>query len=64
MELTPLSCVIIWLCGFVIFLQLRLVFLGHLALASLFVLRIQKSKVLLLFFKLLLDLDSVSVYHA
>ena len=73
MELTPLSCVLLRLRGVVLCLRLRRVVLGHPALALSFVLWfggtfpllwIRRSKVSLLLFKLLLDLDSVSVCRA
>ena len=72
MELTPLSCVLFWLHDAVLCLQLWRVALGRPALALSFVLwfegtfpllRIRRSKVSLLLFKLLLDLDSISVCH-
>ena len=70
MELTPFSSVLSRLCGVVLCLQLQLVVLGYLALALSFVLWfrgtfpllwIRRSKVSLLLFKLLLDLDDISV---
>ena len=70
MELTPLSLVLFWLHDDVIFLQLWWVVLGRPALALSFVLRfggtfplvrIHRSKVSLLLFKLLLDLDNISI---
>ena len=72
MELTPFSCVLLQLHGVFLFLQLWQVVLGHPALAFSFVLRfgstfpllwIHKSKVSLLLFKLLLDLDDVLVHR-
>ena len=73
MELTPLPCVLFQLRGAILFLQLWRVVLGHLALASSFVLcfggtfpllQIHKSKVSLLLFKILLDLDDISLCGA
>jgi len=70
MELILLLCVLLSLHAVVLCLRLRRVVLGHPALALSFVLRfggafpllkIRISKVSLLLFKLLLDLDSVSV---
>ena len=70
MELTPFSSVLSWLRGVALCLQLRLVVLGCPALALSFVLWfrgtfpllwIRRSKVSLLLFKLLLDLDGISV---
>ena len=70
MELTPLSCVLFWLRGIVLCLQLRLVVLGCPALALSFVLWfrgtfpllwIRRSKVSLLLFKLLLNLHGILV---
>ena len=70
MELTPFSRVLFRLSGVVLYLQIWRVVLGCPALALSFVfwfrgtfplLRIRRSKVSLLLFKLLLDLDSVSV---
>ena len=71
MELTPLFHV--YLCGVFICLQLWQFFLGHPALALSFVLwfvgtfpllQIHRSRVSLLLFKLLLDLDNISVCPA
>ena len=65
-ELTPLSRVLLWLRGVVLFLQLWRVVLGRPALALSFILQfggtfplfqIRRPKVSLLLFKLLLDLD-------
>jgi len=73
MELTPLSRVLFWLCGAIIFLRLSRVVLGHPTLALSFVLqfggtfplfRIHRSEVLILLFKLLLDLDDISICRA
>lgn len=73
MELTPFSRVPVWLCNVVLCLHLWRVVLGYLALALYFVLwfrgtfpllQIRRSKVALLLFKLLLDLDSISVCYA
>ena len=73
MELTPLSRVLFRLCDTVLCLQLWQVVLGRPALAFSFVLwfggtfpllRIYRSKVSLLLFKILLDLDSASVHRA
>ena len=70
MELTPLSCVLLCLRGVVIFLQLRRVIMGRLVLALSFALRfggafpllqVHRSKVSLLLFKFMLDLDNVSI---
>lgn len=70
MELTPFSRVLIFLHGVVICLRFRRVNLGHPALAlvcspwfgaTFSFLQIRKSKVSLLLFKFLLNLDSVSV---
>ena len=61
MELTPLSCFLLQLHGVFLFLRLRRVVLGHLALAFPFGLWNFKSKVSLLMFEILLDFDSVSV---
>lgn len=73
MEVTPFPCVLLCRHGVVLHLQLRRVVLGHLALALSFViqlggafplLRIRRSKVSLLLFKFLLDLDNVSIGDA
>ena len=73
MELTPFSRVLFQRRSTVLFLQLWWVVLGRPTLALSFVLwfggtfplfRIRRPKVLLLLFKLLLDLDDISVYHA
>ena len=73
MELTPLSGVLFQLRDAVLCLQLWRVVLGHPALDLSFVLRfggtfsllrIRRSKVSLLLFKLLLDLDDISVCRA
>ena len=73
MELTPLSCVLLRLHDVVLCLRLWGFVLGHLTLAFSFVLlfadtfpllRIHRSKVSFLLFKLLLDLNNVSVCHA
>jgi len=64
MELTPHSCVLPSLCGVFLFLWLRQVVLGYPTLAFPFVPQIRKSKVSLLLFKLLLDLDGVLLCHA
>ena len=73
MELTPFSRVLLCLRGIVLCLWLQWVVLGRPALALSFALRfgdvfpllqIHRSKVLLLLFKLLLNLDSVSVRRA
>ena len=73
MELTPLSYVLFRLRGTVLYLQLWWVVLGRPALALSFVLQlggtfpllqIHRSKVSLLLFKLLLDLDDISVFRA
>lgn len=70
MELTPLSRVLLWICSVFLCLWPWWVVLGHLALAFSFVLRfggtfpllqIHRSKVSLVLFKLLLDLNGVSV---
>ena len=70
MEFTPLSCVLFRFHDAVLCLQLWRVVLGRPALALSFVLRfggtfpllqIRRSKVSLLLFKILLNLDSVSV---
>ena len=70
MELTPFSRVLFRLRGVVLCLQLRRVVLGCPALALSFVLGfrgtfpllwIRRSKVSLLLFKLLLDLDGISL---
>ena len=70
MELTPLSLVLLRLHGVVLCLRLWWVVLGHPALALSFLLwfggtfpllQIRKSKVLLLMFKLLLNIDGISV---
>jgi len=70
MELTPFSRVFFWLCSAFFFLQLWQVVLGYFTLAFSFVLWFRgtfpllwicRSKVSLLLFKLLLDLDSISV---
>ena len=70
MELTPFSRVLFWLCDVVLFLQLWQVVLGCPALSLPFVLwfrgtfpllQIHKSKVSLILFKFLLDLDNVSI---
>ena len=70
MELTPISRVLLQLRGVVIFLRLWRVVPGYPTLYLSFVMRfggtfpllqICRSKVSLLLFKLLLDLDSVSV---
>jgi len=67
MELTPLSHVLLQLHVVILFLQLWQVFLGHLSALS-FVLRfegtfpllqIHRSKVLVILFKLLLNLDNI-----
>ena len=59
-----LSCVLLRLRGVFLFLQLRQVVLGHLALALSFGLQICRSKVSLLLFELLLDFDNVLVCRA
>ena len=73
MELTPLSCVLFRLHDVVLRLQLWQVVLGYPALALSFVLqfggtfpllRIHRSNVSLLLFKLFLDLDGASVCRA
>ena len=72
MELIPLSHVLLQLHNVVLFLWLWWVVFGHIALALSFVLwfggtfpllQIQRSKVSLLLFKLLLHLDSVSIHR-
>ena len=73
MEFTPYYHVLLCLRGVVIFLRLLRVVLGHLALALAFsllfggafsLIRVRRSKVSLLLFKLLLNLENVLVYHA
>ena len=73
MELTPFSHVLFRLCDTILFLQLWRVVLGFPALALSFVLcfrgtfpllQICRSKVSLLLFKLLLDLDGILVHCA
>ena len=72
MELTPLSRVLLWLCGVVLCLWLRQVFLSRYALALSFVLRfgstfpllvIRRSKVSFLLFEFLLNIVSIPVCH-
>ena len=73
MELKPFPLVLLHLRGVLLCLQHQQVVLSHLALALSFVLRlggtfrllqIHESKVSLLLFKLLLDLDVISVGRA
>jgi len=68
-----ISHVLLCLCGVVLFLRLRRVFLAHLALDFYFILwfvgtfpwiQIYRSKVSLLQFKFLFDLDIVSIGYA
>ena len=70
MELTPLSCVLLWLRGVVLCLCLRKVVLGCHALALSFFLRfggtfplilIHRSKVSLLLFEFLLNLGNIPI---